>query len=193
VMESQYCACQQENRRGRGVRNCLVNHHHRQQIADRREEHSIEVVVYRLTDLVGEGIQQNLAHGEEKHSKGDITQRPPILQCPQHQQDLTAHVDEQEQRVDNIHEHEERRSLCRVESSVAVEGADGDRACEKEHHERADAHQPDGESSAVFVDLEADEAIDQEAGARRGGQSGLRGDEIGIRLGADRDHAGVEA
>ena len=46
--------------------------------------------------------------------------------------------------------------------------------------------------SAIFVELEADEAVDEETGAEGGGEAVLHGGEVGVGARAGRDDARIE-
>lgn len=55
-----------------------------------------------LTNFVTEEIQDELAGDKEKRAKGNIAQRPAVLQRAKHQQNLRNYVYKQEQRINDI-------------------------------------------------------------------------------------------
>lgn len=145
-----------------------------------------------LTDIRRENIQHNLSDDEKEHPKRDITQRPAVFKGADNEKELARDVDGDEDSVDDVQQYEQRGGFCRGQAGVGIESADGDGESDEAHDRRADAQEPDGEGGAVFVHLEADEAVDEEAGAGGRRQSRLNGDEPGVGRAADWNYPGVE-
>lgn len=113
----------------------LVDHHDGQQIADCREEEAIEVVADPFTDSIAEDIQNHLSNNEEENTKGNITQRPTVFERPNNQQDLTAEVDEEHDRVYDVGDDEDADGVLVVQAGPILESEQRHSAGDDEHGE----------------------------------------------------------
>lgn len=145
-----------------------------------------------LTDGVAQCIKQNLPNHKEEHTEANVTQRPAILQRIHHKQDLHYHIHGQKDRVEDIQDNEQSHGIHWAQTRPAFEREQTHCAGDDEHAEGAEAQEPDREGCSVLVELEADEAVDHEANAERGGETILRRGEVGKCAGAWRDDAGVK-
>lgn len=170
----------------------LVHHHHRQQVADRGEEQPVEIVLRGFADRAAEEVEDHLPDDEEEDAEGDVPQRPAVLQRVRDEDDLHDGVDEQADAVEEVEHHEEPHGVGGPQPGEVLEGEEGDGEGDDEGAGGAAAQEPDGLPRAVLVELEADEAVDQQAGAERGGEAVLHGGEVGVGGGAGGDDAGVE-
>jgi hypothetical protein len=174
-----------------GVAN-LVDHHDCKQVADGREEETIQVVLDLVADNVAEDIQDDLTDDEEENAEGDVTERPAVFQCSDNENDLADHVDEEQDGVHDVCDNEDANGVLGVKSSPALERQEVYRATNDEHRERGQPKQPYGKGCAVFVQLETHKAVDQQAGAQRGYEAILGGGEVWICGGTGGSDAGIE-
>lgn len=58
----------------------LVDHHHGKQIAESCEEKTIQIVLHVVADGVTERVEQGLSDNEDQQTKGNVSQRPAIIQ-----------------------------------------------------------------------------------------------------------------
>ena len=133
-------------------------------------------IAYRLA----KDIKYDLSNREREDAKPNMPQRPPLLQRAQNQQHLHNHIDCQKHGAENIHHDEQSHRVIRAQTRPALERNERDGEADDEDQQAADAEQPDGERGAVFVELEAHEAVDHEA--ERGGahEAELHRDEVGV-------------
>ena len=110
----------------------LVDHHNRQQIADRRDEQSIHIMLRVVADRRTRDVQDHLAGNEEKDPEADVAQRPPVLQRVADQQHLHDDVHEQEDGVEDVQHDEQTRRVRRSQARPAFEGEQGDGAGDDE-------------------------------------------------------------
>ena len=170
----------------------LVHHHDGQQVADGGEKQAVEIVLRALADRVADHVQNHLPDDEEEDPERDVAQGPAVLERVHHEDDLHDDVDEQADGVEQVQHHEQADRVRGCQPGFSLEGQDRDRAREQEHADGGAAEKPDGLRGAVLVELEADEAVDQEAGAEGGGEAVLHGGEVGVSVRARRDDARVE-
>lgn len=165
MIESQYCAnfVSAGSARACGRTTYLVDHHDGHKIASRRKEQTIQVVADGRANWRAESIQDDLTHDEEEDTESDIPERPPILKGPDHQQYLQRYVHHQLHGVEDVQHHKQPDGVGRPKSCPRPEGGEGDEERDGEGGDRADTHHPQRERSPVLIELEADEAVDQEA------------------------------
>lgn len=84
----------------------LVHHHHRQQVADRGEEQSVEVVLRGFADRAAEEVEDHLPDDEEEDAEGDVPQGPAVLQRVRDEDDLHDGVDEKADAVEQVEYYE---------------------------------------------------------------------------------------
>ena len=158
----------------------LVYNHDREQIQQRRDEQPVHVMLHSIAHHLAKHIQNDLPDREAEHTKGNMEQRPSLLQRPHHQKDLHDHVHSQEDRAENVDHNEQPDRVVRTEPRPALEREERDRKRHDEGQETGDPEQPDGERGAIFVELEADEAIDHQTYGCRGCEAEAGGDEVGV-------------
>ena len=116
----------------------------------------------RLADFVSNGVEDHLTDDEDEDAKGDVDEWPAVLEGICDEDDLHDDVDKEAQGVEEIKDHEETERVERSEPTFVFESKDADAAAEDEHPDGCAAEEPNGHSGAVFVELEADKAIDEE-------------------------------
>jgi hypothetical protein len=195
VMESQNCATSQHRvvRADRAPITHLINHHDCQEIASRREEQAVNVVADRCAKRRAEGVEDDLTNDEEKDAKGDVAERPPVLQGPDDEKDLQRDVDHQLHAVEEIQNDEKPDRVRRAKSSPRLESGQRDKEGDDEGGTGAKPHHPERQWCSVLVQLEADETVDHQAGHQAGRQATLYCDEIRVGGRAGRDDAGIDA
>ena len=99
-------------RTGKNNRAYLVNHHDSQQIAKRRKECSIQIVLCCFADFFSEDIKDELAHGEDQAAKANVDERPTIVQGVCHKHHLQHYVHHDAQRIHNIQHNEQPHCVC---------------------------------------------------------------------------------
>lgn len=177
---------------GKELKAYLVNHHDSKKVAHGGKEQTVHVVLDALTNVRVEDVEDKLTNDEEEDAKGNVPQRPPVLQSTHDKQDLHDQIDTDEDGVQDVEDDKEANGICGTQCSPALESGQTDEESDGEHEDGADAQQPDGEEGAVFVQLEPDEAVDHEADAERRREAILDGDKVGVGVGSGRDHAAIE-
>lgn len=79
-----------------------------------------------------------------------------------------------------------------AQPSPVLEGEQRYGTGDDKHGEGAEAQQPDGKCRSIFVELEADKAVDQQAGAESRDESVLRRYEVRVRSRAGWGNASIE-
>ena len=69
---------------GRRCVTYLVHHHDTEKVADSSKEQAVQVVADSSADLGTESVKNDLAYNEEKQAKGNVTQRPAVVEGPRH-------------------------------------------------------------------------------------------------------------
>jgi len=134
-----------------------------------------------VADRVAEHIQDHLPNDEEEDAKRDVTQWPAVLERADYEDDLAHNVDEQEDGVHDVGDDEDADGVDRAQAGPVLESQERDCAADNEHGERREAQQPDRECRPVFIQLESDEAIDQQTRAQSGCKAILCGGEVRVR------------
>lgn len=109
-----------------------------------------------------------------------MSQWPSILQSTRNKQDLHDKVDEYENSTEDIEDNEEADRFGRSQCTPALKCGQTDEEGNGKHDGCAGSQQPDGESGAVFVELEANKAVDHQTDACCGCETVLDGDKVGI-------------
>jgi hypothetical protein len=148
-------------------------------------------VLYVVADGVAKDVQDDLANDKEENAKADVTERPAVLQGTDNEDDLADDVDEEEYGVDDVCYYKNANGVLRVKASPCLESEEGNSATDNEHAERAQAQQPDRKCGAILVQLETDEAVDQQAGAKGRRKSVLRSGEVWVGGRAGSSNAGI--
>lgn len=138
----------------------FIHHHHSQQVTDRGKEQPVQIVLRRLAYWPAEDVEDHLPDDEEEDAEGDVPQRPAVLQRIRHEDDLHDGVDEQADAVEQVQHHKQPHGVGRPQPGEVLEREEGDGERDDECAGGAAAQEPDGLPRAVFVELEADEAVD---------------------------------
>lgn len=85
----------------------LVDHHDRQEVTEGGEEQAIQIMLDFVTDGVAESIKKNLADDENNNPKGNVTQRPAVLECIQNKQKLHDQVYRYANGVQDVEDHKQ--------------------------------------------------------------------------------------
>lgn len=149
-------------------------------------------MLHGFADGAAEEVEDHLPDDEEEDAKRDVPQRPAVLQRVRDEDDLHDGVDEQADAVEQVEHDEQPHGVGGAQPGEVLEGEERDGEGEDEGAGGAAAQEPDGLPRAVLVELEADEAVHEQAGAERGGEAVLHGGEVGVCGRAGGDDAGVE-
>jgi len=106
---------------GRRKETYLVNHHDGEQIADGREEETVQVVLHLVADGVGEGVEDDLADNQETGCQGNIAQWPAVLQRVENEDKLHDDVDNQADTRDEVQHDEQANGVCWTQRCPALE------------------------------------------------------------------------
>jgi hypothetical protein len=93
-------------------------------------------VLRAVADGIAKDVKDDLANDEEKDTKGDIAQRPAVIECTKNEQDLTRRIYEETYGVHNVRDDEDANGVLGVHSSPALESKERDGAAYDEHAER---------------------------------------------------------
>jgi hypothetical protein len=143
-------------------------------------------------DDLGQGVKQNLADNECRNSETNVPQRPTLLQCADDQQSLHDDVNEEEDRGEDVDDHEEADRALRAQASPSLECEQSNDEADSEHSQTADAKQPYRQSGTVFVELETDEAVDHQADAGGANKAELHSNEVWVCIGSRWYNAAVD-
>jgi hypothetical protein len=117
----------------------LVDHHDAEEHAESEEEEPVDVVFDSIADCHAEGEEDNLRDSEEGGAKENVTDRPPVVECADHEDELGDDVNEDAcGRPDKVDDPKGDR-VCVVEASKAFERRDGDEEPATEQKERRQA------------------------------------------------------
>lgn len=177
--------------RGRGDTN-LVDHHYCKQVANSGKEKPIKIVLDAVADGVTKDVQNDLSDDKKEDTKDNVTERPAVLKGTHNENDLADEVDEEEDCVDKIRDDEDANGVFGTQTSPVLESEEGDGASNDEHGEGGQAQEPDRQSCAVFIQLETNKAVDQQAGAEGRDEAILGGSKVWVGGGARRSDTGVE-
>ena len=176
---------------GRGNTN-LVDHHDGEEVADGGEEQAVQVVLDAVADGVAEDVQDDLADDEEEDAEDDVAERPAVLECAHDEDDLADEVDEEEDGVHDVGDDEDADWVLGVHTRPILKCEKGDGTANNEHGKGGQAQQPDRQGRAVFVQLETDKAVDEQAGAEGGYKAVLGSGEVRVRGRTRGSDAGIE-
>lgn len=109
-----------------------------------------------------------------------------------HEHDLHHNIYEQEDTIEDVENDKKANGFCGTKTSPTLECEEGNGEGDDEHGDRDDSEEPHGQCCAVFVELEADEAIDKQTGAQCRGKPVLDRDKVRESPGARSDNAGVD-
>jgi hypothetical protein len=149
-------------------------------------------MLYVVANGVAEDVENHLANYEEEDAERNVAQRPAVLERANNQDDLANHVHEEEDCVDNVSDDKDADRVVSAQTSPVLEGEQRDGAADHEHAERAETQQPDGQCGAILVQLESDEAVDQQTSAEGGHEAILGSSEVRVGRRTGSRDAGVE-
>ncbi|KAH6603697.1 hypothetical protein Trco_008472 [Trichoderma cornu-damae] len=174
------------------MKDISYHHHDSQQVAHGGKEQAVQIVAHGDANLGAESIENDLPGDEEEDAKGDVAQGPPVLQRPNHKQDLHADVDEQLDGVEQIQDDEEPDGVGRTKPGPSLEGRQRDEEGDGKGNERAEPQHPHGERRAILVQLESDEAVDEQTRHDGAGQAVLHAGEVRERPAARGHDPGID-
>lgn len=146
-----------------------------------------------VADARGKDVEDDLSDDKEEHSKGNVAERPAVLQRVDDEEDLHDEVDPDADSVDDVQDDKQPDRVCRSKTTPALERHERHGKGNDKHAEGAQSEQPHAQRRSILVELEADEPVDQQTRAQRARQAGLYRDKIGIHASrARRDDACVE-
>ena len=169
----------------------LVDHHDSQEIAGCRNEQSVNIVACGLANSRAQRVQNNLANNEEDDGKGDIAQRPSVLQCAHNEDDLHGKVNDELDGVQEVQDNKEADRVGRAKAGPRFEGSQGDQEGYDECDKRSQSEQPYRQRRTVFVQLKAHKSIDQKTGDERRNETRLHGDKVRVGTGSGRHDTGI--
>ena len=143
-------------------------------------------------DSLGEGVEQDLANDERQNTEADVPQWPALLERTDDQQSLHNNVDKEEDRGENVDDHEETDRALWAQTRPSLECEQSNDEADGEHGYTADAQQPYRESCTIFVELESDKAVDHQADTCGAHKTALHSNEVCICLGSRRYNAAVD-
>ena len=143
-------------------------------------------------DNLGEGVEEDLADDESQNTEPNVPQWPALLQRTNDQQSLHNDVDKEEDRGENVEDHEEADRALWAQARPALEGEKSDDKADGEHGHAADAQQPYREGCAIFIELETDEAVDHQADTCGADKTALHSNEVCVCIGSRRYDTAVD-
>lgn len=120
-----------------------------------------------ITDGVAKDVQNDLPDNKEENAKNNIAHRPAVLKRAKNEDDLADEVDEEEDGVDNVCDHEDADGVLGIQTGPVLECEEGDGTANDEHAKRGQSQQPNRQCGTIFVQLKAYKTVDQQAGAER--------------------------
>ena len=143
-------------------------------------------------DRFGESVEQDLSNDECQNTEADVPQWPAHLQRTDDQQSLQNDVDKQEDRGEDVDDHEETDRALWAQTRPSLEREQSNDEADRKHGYTADAQQPYRESRSIFIELETDEAVDHQADTCGAHKTALHSNEVCICLGSRRYDAAVD-
>lgn len=145
-----------------------------------------------ITDGVTKHVQNNLSNDKKEDAKHDVAQRPTVLEGANNKNDLTDEIDEEKDGVDKVSDDKDADWVLRIQAGPILEGEKRDGASDDEHGQGGQSQQPDRQGRAVFVKLETNKSVDQQAGAESGREPVLDSGEVGVCGRARRGNACIK-
>jgi len=119
----------------------FINHHHAQQYAKRKEEQPIDVVFNRIAYRNAKREQENLTSCVEGRAKDDITDRPPILEGTEDEDELGDDVNgDADERPEHVYDVQCNRRRV-GEAEELLESGNSDEEGSTEDNEARDAEE----------------------------------------------------
>lgn len=144
-----------------------------------------------VADRISKSIQDHLPSDENEQTKGNVAKRPPVFEGVHHQEKLHNEVYREAYGVDNVQDDEQCNGVRRAKAAPRFKGEDRDQEGYGEHDRRGRPKKPNRQSSAILIELESDEPVDEKTCTQRRGQAVLDRDEPGKRAASRRDDACV--
>ena len=113
-----------------------------------------------VADGVAEDVQDDLADDEEEDAEDDVAERPAVLECAHDEDDLADEVDEEEDGVHDVCDHEDADGVLGIKTGPVFESEEGNGAADNEHAERSQSQQPDRQGGTVLVQRKSHETVD---------------------------------
>lgn len=177
----------------------LVHHHDGKEKAEDAKEGAVNVVLDTDADLRREAKHENTGGDKGKAAKGNVAQRPPIVECSKDENylgdDVDGDADDRKEELDDP----ESDLLCWRQPSNTLERGNGNEEANDKEEERADSDKlrweeyeesvgapcmacacpthPERLWCAVFSKLEADKAVDEQAPEDGGAETDVDGRE----------------
>lgn len=169
----------------------LVDHHDGQQIANRGKEQAVQVVAHGNANLGAKSIENDLAGNKEEDAKGNVTQRPPVLQRSDDKQDLHANVDKELNGVEQVQDDKQTDSVGRANTRPSFKGSERDEERNGKGNDRAEPQHPHRQRRSILVQLKAHKPIDQQTRHNRAGQAILHARKIRKRPATRRHNTSI--
>ena len=116
----------------------FVDHHDAQEDAKREEKEAIDIVFDGVADRHAEGEQDHLSNCEKRGSEYDISDRPTVFECPEHEEQLRHDINHSaHQRPQDVNDPQGNRFSI-AESSEPFEGSDSDEEAGTEYRQARD-------------------------------------------------------
>lgn len=170
----------------------LVDHHDAEQVADSGEEKTVKVVSGGNANLAAESVQDDLANNKEEDAKDDVAKGPAVAERAQDKKNLQHNVDGELDGVEQVENDKEANSVDGAEAGPALERSERNEEANREGDKRADAHHPERQGRAVFVELESYKTVDKKTSNGGVGEAVLNGDKVRIRVAAGGHDTSVD-
>lgn len=104
----------------------LVDHHDTEEHAESEEEETVDVVLDGIANCHAEGEEDNLGDSEEGSTEEDITNRPPVVECTGHKDELGDDVYDDTKGWPDKVDDPKGEGFCVIEAGKAFECRDGE-------------------------------------------------------------------
>lgn len=142
---------------------------------------------------LAEDVENDLTDNEEKDSKGNMAQWPPILQRIHHENHLHHHINQQLHPIDQVQDDKQPRRVPRPQSRPPLKGKQTDGKGNDQHSQTRQPQQPDRQRRPILIELKADKPIDQQTRTQRTRQPILKSGKVGIETGGTgSDHPRIK-
>lgn len=142
-------------------------------------------------NLGAKSIENDLAGNEKEDAKGNVTQRPPVLQRSDNKQDLHANVDKELNGVEQVQDDKQTDSVGRTNTRPSFKGSQRDEERNGKGNDRAEPQHPHGQRRSILVQLKAHKPIDQQTRHNSTGQTILHARKVRKRPAARRHNTSI--
>jgi len=104
-----------------------------------------------ITDCGAEYVEDDLADDQKEYSKSNISQRPAILQCVHHKDDLHNNIYQYFHPRNQVKHNEQANCMGRAKTGPRFESCQRNQARNDKHNKADDSEEPDGKCGAVLV------------------------------------------